>query len=180
MEKPYKNKLIILYGFAASGKTTISKMYIEKYPLAMNLETDRLIDMIGNWETKVVKSRKLVFEHLKLIAKNHLYMGHDVILPYLLINPEEIQEFKKIADEQNISFYEFYLYLNKEESIQRLLKRGCWGEENSPKLTRKDIPEISEFYDSMEKAMNSRKDVIKINPIEGEIKQTFLDIVKNL
>jgi DNA transposition AAA+ family ATPase len=44
-----KPKLIVLYGFAANGKTTIAKKYIDEHPLSPMIEGDEIINMIGKW-----------------------------------------------------------------------------------------------------------------------------------
>jgi DNA transposition AAA+ family ATPase len=82
-------KLIVLYGFAASGKTTLSKLFIDKHPLTISIEGDKIIDMIGQWESDEPTARKLVFEDAKLIAENHLTSGFDVLIPYFLTDSAE-------------------------------------------------------------------------------------------
>lgn len=57
--------------------------------------------------------------------------------------------------------------------MNRLLERGTWGEEGSPKLTEADLPEITGLYETMEKAMNERKNVKTIIPEVGDIEGTY-------
>ena len=61
----------------------------------------------------------------------------------------------------------------KEDAIRRLLKRGTWGEEGSPQLTEADLPEITGLYETMEKAMNERRDVKTIVSEVGDIDGTY-------
>lgn len=74
----------MLYGFAASGKSTLAKKFIDENPLAVAIEGDQIIGMIGQWRNNEDEARRLVFEHTKSIASNHLQVGYDVIIPYLL------------------------------------------------------------------------------------------------
>jgi DNA transposition AAA+ family ATPase len=57
MKKP---KLILLYGFASSGKTTLSKKYISEHPLALSIEGDQIINMMGQWRANENEARELV------------------------------------------------------------------------------------------------------------------------
>jgi len=170
MNKP---KLILLYGFASSGKTTLSKKYIDAHPLAMAFEGDPIISMIGQWRKQWREARSLVFEYSVEIIRKHLSAGHDVVLPYLLIDEKHAGAFEKLAEEVSADLYEVYINLEKEEAFERLLKRGVWGEEGSPKLTEEDRPEIQELWDAMELAMNKREKVTSISSESGDIDGTY-------
>jgi chloramphenicol 3-O-phosphotransferase len=39
-----KARLIVLNGFAAAGKTTIAKKYIDEHSMALALEADAIVD----------------------------------------------------------------------------------------------------------------------------------------
>jgi len=77
-------KLIILYGFASSGKSTLAKRYIDDNPMTIAIEGDELINMIGGWRKNESDARHLVFEYTKSIAEIHLGNNHDVFIPYFL------------------------------------------------------------------------------------------------
>lgn len=163
----------MLYGFASSGKTTLAKKYIDEHPLSMVIEGDEIIGMMGQWRANEEEARKMVFEHTKSIVRNQLTAGHDVLLPYLLTDSTHIEAFEEIAKEYNASFLEIYIKIEKEEAVSRLLERGTWGEEGSPQLTESDLPEITDLYKTMEKAMNERKDVKTIISEVGDIFGTY-------
>ena len=156
MSKP---KLIMLYGFAASGKTTLSKKYIEDNPLALSIEGDQIISMMGRWRDNEKKAREIVFEHTLEMMKVHLSKGYDVLLPYLLTNPNHASVFEAVANEVSTDFHEIYIEIDRDEAINRLLERGVWGEEGSPELTDDDLPEINALYNTMEKAMSQRTNI---------------------
>lgn len=166
-------KLILLYGFASSGKTTLAKRYIDEHPLSIAIEGDEIIGMMGQWRAYEEKARNMVFEHTKSIVRNQLTAGYDALLPYLLTDSTQVEAFEEIANEYNASFLEIYIKIEKEDAISRLLERGTWGEEGSPQLTEADLPEITGLYETMEKAMNERKDVKTIIPEVGDIEGTY-------
>lgn len=92
-------KLIILYGFAGSGKTTIARKYVDNHPLSMMIEGDDIINMMGKWREHEDEARGLVYQHTCSIVKNQLQAGHVVILPYLLTDATHIESFKKITED---------------------------------------------------------------------------------
>lgn len=177
METP---KLIVLSGFAGIGKSTIARRYADAHPLCMNLEGDRLIVMLGQWLAYELKARELVFEHSKAIAAAHLAHGHDVVLPYLPTQTHHIGEFEDIATEHGARFVEIALTCDRQEAIQRLLRRGSWGEEGTEPLTNADLPVIESLYDRMEAALLARPHTVRIPSIENDLDgtyQRFLDAV---
>lgn len=166
-------KLIILYGFASSGKTTLAKRYIDEHPLTIAIEGDQLIGMIGQWRRNETQARKLVFEHTKSIAENHLSGGHAVLIPYLLTDSTQIESFEKVAEKYGASFHEVYIKIDKEGAINRLLNRGCWGEEGSKILTEDDRTEVLSLYEHMTTEMNKRTNVKYIESEVGKIKEAY-------
>mgnify|MGYP001444169410 CR=1 FL=1 len=173
-------KLILLYGFASSGKTTISKKYIDDNPLSLSIEGDQIISMMGQWREYEDKAREIVFAHTLEMVKVHLKKGHDVLLPYLLTNPEHASIFENTAKEVSADFHELYIEIERNEAISRLLERGVWGEEGSPQLTDADLPEINDLYDAMEKAMSERSDVKIINGVKGDINGTYTSFLNSI
>jgi predicted kinase len=152
-----KPKLIILNGAVASGKTTIALHYIAEHTLALHVNGDQIISSMGNWLAEEDTARQLTFNIIKSMIKTHLASGHDVIVPYLLVRPHEAADFEQIAAEQGADFYEFLLEISKEESVQRTLVRGTWGDEaGAPPVTNTDIPIIEGLYDQMITALEQR------------------------
>lgn len=174
-----KAKLIVLNGFAASGKTTIAKKYIAEHSLAMALEADCLVDNIGDWINHRKEVRQLSFELTKAILQTYLQSGHDVILPYLVTEDEEVEAFESIARACNADYYEIILHNKRDEAIARLLKRGRWGEASSPTLTKKDLPEIETVIDKMESVVKNRPNTIKIQIKDQTPEATYSQVLQH-
>jgi len=174
------NKLIILYGFAASGKTTLTKLYIEKHPLTIGVEGDKIIEMIGDWRNHEKTARDLVLQHTISIAENHLNAGHDVLLPYLLNYNEDVEVFKALANRCDADLYQVYLDIEKNDAVDRLITRGCWGEEGSETLTEEDRESLLERFDYMDNVMKQVKNVTSINSELGKITQTYNELIRTL
>jgi adenylylsulfate kinase-like enzyme len=175
-----KAKLIMLYGFAASGKTTLSNKYLSLHPQAISIEGDRIINMMEQWRKREMEARKIVFEDIKALTKEYLGKGRVVLLPYLLTDHTQAETFKRIADEMSATFHEVFINIERGDAIARLLKRGVWGEAGSPELTESDLPEINELYDRMEKAMDNRGGTKVIKSDLGDIDGTYTKFIMAL
>lgn len=166
-------RLILINGFAAVGKTTIAKMYIAEHPLAMMIEADELIVSIGGWQANEDEARRLVLTLMKAMIRTYLAQGRDVILPYLVTNAEDANEFETIAKDQGADFYEIVLYNDQSTAIAKLLKRGTWGEAGQPPITDDELPVIEELAAKMERALQERPEMIRIDSKMGDPKGTY-------
>jgi predicted kinase len=173
-------KVILLNGFAGSGKTTIARMYVDYHPLSIVIEGDELIVNIGDWLKNEDRARDLVFKLTKTMVATALKEGHDIILPYLVTNPEEAAEIEQIAHVHNANYYEFYLATEKVHAIERLLSRGTWGEAGLSPLSKEDIPRIEELYSHMESALQLRPKSVHIQIEEGNPADAYQKILANI
>ncbi|MES2971283.1 MAG: AAA family ATPase [Patescibacteria group bacterium] len=173
-------RVILLNGFAGSGKSTIARMYVDNHPLAMVIEGDELIVNIGDWLDHEDEARDLVFALTKEMLRASLSLGHDVIIPYLATNAEEVAELEQIATSSNSRFYEFYLATHKDHAVQRLLNRGAWGEAGLPPLTSDDTPRITQLYEHMEAALPKRPNQTHVQIKEGSPVDTYQEVLKSI
>lgn len=166
-------KLILIDGFAGVGKTTLAKRYVADRPLAMDLEGDEIIVMLGQWLAHEKEARELMFELGKAIITTHLASGHDVVVPCLPTNIAHQKAFEDIATKMNAQFFEIALITERGLAIQRLLKRGSWGEEGTDPLTEADLPIIERLYDAMDKTLAERPNATRISSVEDEHDHTY-------
>lgn len=167
------SKLIMLNGAAAVGKTTIANRYAADHPLTLNFAGDVLIEMISDWRASETEARRSVFSMTLAAVEAYLKTEHDVIVQYLLVDPDHAEVFAQVAEQTSAAFYEIYLEVDKETAVRRLLQRGKWGEPHSPDLTDADIPEIEDLYDCMVEATAQRPHTISIPVREGDIEGTY-------
>lgn len=177
MSKP---KLIFLNGFAASGKSTLTEKYLNDHKFALGLEGDVLIAMLGGWKEDWDGAHQIRLKMSEILVKGHLSLGYDVVLPFLLHDAAQAEQYEKIAQEVGADFNEVYLELEKDEAVERLLKRGTWGEEGLPPLTEDDRPEIEKMYDSMYSATKQRPNMISVKPHFGAIEETYQELLAKL
>lgn len=175
-----KPKLILINGFAAVGKTTIAKMYLAEHPLATVIEGDELIVNIGSWQQNEDEARRLVFLLTKSMLRTCLAEGRDVVLPYLVTNSGHVDEFEEIARSSGADFYEFVLYNDRSTAIAKLLKRGTWGEAGQPPITDDELPVIEELAAKMDRALQERPEMIRIESKMGDPKGTYKQLLSYL
>lgn len=155
-------------------------MYTANHSLAMALEADAIVDNIGDWINHQEEVRQLTFELTKAMLRAYLPSGHDVVLPYLVTNAKEVEEFESIAGACNANYYEFVLHNEHADAIARLLKQGKWGEATSPPLTDEDMPEIKALMDRMESALKERPHAVKIQLKDHDPHTTYDQIMQHI
>jgi predicted kinase len=161
-------KLVLLHGFAGVGKTTIAERYAGKHPLTMILEAERVGAMLSRWLEHEARARELLLKLGQVMTATCLSTDHDVVIPMLPTNSEHVSSFERIAREAGAQFFEVVLVTKREEAIQRLLKRGTWGEEGAPPVTEADLPIIEKMYDDMASTLAERPGAVRIASAEGD------------
>jgi predicted kinase len=170
----YHPKLILLNGPVGVGKSTIAERYIKDHPLALALNGDEIMVMIGGWLEREAEARKLLFELSKSMIATHLASGHSVIAPYIVTDPNHAAAFEQIATENKARFYEIALMApTKEEAIARAHERGSWGERGTEPLSPTDTPILESIYDRMMAAMEKRPHTTKLTVVKGDPEKTY-------
>jgi predicted kinase len=177
MSKP---NVILLYGFAGIGKTTVAERYIQDNPLSVSLEADRIVPMIGQWANHEPEAWGLVFKLSQAMIAACVEEGHDVVVPFMPRGAHQLAGFEQTARGAGARFVEISLTADRDNAIKRLVRRGTWGEEGAPPITPGDLPVINELYDGMETALDTRPAVIEIPSIENDrdaVYKQFLQVL---
>jgi len=74
-------RLVLLNGPPASGKSTLARMFVDDHPLALDLDVDRLRDLVGGWRRHPERAGRLARAVVLAAARTHLGAGHDVVVP---------------------------------------------------------------------------------------------------
>jgi hypothetical protein len=148
--------------------------------MALSLKTDDLITMLGQWSTKenYDPARHLAFNLAVNMMTTHLSAGHDVIVPHLLTDLEEVEALETVAKELNVPFIEILLYSNKLDALDRVFERGTRGEPGAPPLTSEDRPEFEELYDNVLSAAQTRDNVHRIDSVKDGIEDTYQRVIE--
>ena len=96
--------LIHLNGPPGIGKSTLSALYVDRHPGALNLDIDSFHRLVGGWQDEDNRTHDLLRPVALAMASSHLRGGHDVILPQYLADVQEIEAFEIAAHEQGADF----------------------------------------------------------------------------
>ena|ERR1700757_4684134 len=177
MNKP---NFVLLNGFAGAGKSTLGKKYISEHSLALLVEGDEIIVNIGDWIKRETEARQIIFELIKGMVAAHLSRGYDVVLPYLVVDSAHIDAFEQIAAQHEAQFFNFLLFNERDEAINRLMQRGTWGEAGLDPLSEKDLPDIEALYDKMETQLERQRNIVKIDQQGRNVNDTYDAILQHI
>jgi len=178
--QPGQPKLIIITGAAGAGKSTIAQKYIDEHLLALMVSSDQLVGSMGQWITHELEAQALAFELMTVIAAAHLQNGYDVIVPHLFVRPEEIATLQAIAANNQATFFACAIVVSKQESVDRMLARGTWGEPGSPPITPEDQPIIEDLYDGVQQTLAAYPDMPRITSVANDIEGTYAQLTSQL
>lgn len=170
-------KLIFINGPVGAGKSTIGQMYIDDHKFALLLSADYFVGSLGQWLRNEHGARDLAHRYLCLVAAAHLRSGYDVVVPYMLTRAQDVEDFEELARNSQADFIEYVLLVERDEAIERALKRGTWGEPTSPPMTEEDIPILNELFDKFEAALKDRREAIQIDVEQGDIQGTYASFI---
>lgn len=172
-----KPKLIILSGPLGIGKSTIAKKYVENHPMSLNLDIDELRKNIGSWRERAEQSAKQSKVLAEEMARVHLAAGYDVIIPQIYRFPEHLDRLEAITNETNAELFEIVLYADKEEAIDRFMKRG--GIHPGGLIDKGGgVDKLNSMHDEMTNLLEQRPGHIKIYPEYGDIDGTYSTLLE--
>ncbi|HEX6525091.1 MAG TPA: AAA family ATPase [Streptosporangiaceae bacterium] len=173
-------RLILLNGPPGCGKSTLARMYAEAHPLALNLDIDRIRDMLGQWRSS--NSSGLLARAIALAAARvHLLSGYDVVIPQFLGRLTFIEQAEELAKDTEASFHEIVLLDSKENSLRRYAERGNPGA--SPPGTSPpgaSPAELAEMYDRLLAVVAARPGAKLVPTRRSEIDQAYRDFLAAL
>lgn len=117
-------RLILLNGPPAAGKSTLARRYVADHPLAFCLDLDGFRRLIGCWDVHPVESGLLARRMAAVMAAEHLLGGHDVIVPQYLGRSVYIDELEAVASRTASRFHEIVLLDSREAVLARFHARA--------------------------------------------------------
>jgi predicted kinase len=121
---PHVPKLILLNGPGGCGKSTLASRYADEFAPALNLDIDRVRDLIGGWRDDPFAGGLLARAIALAAARTHLSAGHDVIIPQLVARPQFPEQLEELARDMNVAFHEIVLMDSRENAIHRFTERN--------------------------------------------------------
>ncbi|MFJ7210914.1 AAA family ATPase [Amycolatopsis sp. NPDC098790] len=120
-------RLIHLNGPSGIGKSTIAQAYAERRAGVLNLDTDRVVCLIGGWRDTFFETFKAAQLLTLAMAETHLRTGHDVVMPQLATRVADIQAFEDAADRCGAEYREILLTAGKAVAGARFAGRAAQG-----------------------------------------------------
>ena len=120
-------KLIHLNGPTGIGKSVIAASYAERHPGVLNLDTDRVVCLIGGWRDTFFQTFKAAQLLTAAMAEAHLRTGHDVVMPQLATRVVDVEAFEAVAARTGAEYREILLTAEKPVALDRFTARVASG-----------------------------------------------------
>lgn len=171
--------LIHLNGPPGIGKSTLAQMYVDNHPGVLNLDIDQLRSLIGGSRERFEETGETVRTLALSMARTHLGVGYDVVLPQYLGRLTEIERFEAAALDSSAVFCEVMLLDTKEHSVKRFSRRG----EHEQLPWHRHVAEIVEqsggstlladMHERLSEIVRARPQVLVVPSVEGADEETY-------
>jgi predicted kinase len=162
-------RLILLNGPPACGKSTLAQRYIEDHPLALNLDIDRIGQLIGGWHTDRHATGTLARAAALAAARVHLAAGHDVVIPQFVGRPAFLEAVARLARESGADFHEVVLLDAKDNAMRRFAAR--------PTSAAVEPMALAAMYDDLLAVIAVRPGAKIVSTVDGEEDRAYQDFL---
>ncbi|TDE16065.1 AAA family ATPase [Jiangella asiatica] len=179
-------RLIVLNGPPAIGKSTLARRYVDDHPLALNLDVDRVRDLIGGWRDDPHAAGLLARAIAVAAAAAHLRAGHDVVVPQYLGRPRFLEELEATAEAVGARFHELVLWDEKHGALRRFAERTRAGADPAhldaaAHLDTQGGPaELSAMHDRLAALLPTRPRAVVVPTRDGDPDQAYRDLLAHL
>jgi hypothetical protein len=103
-------------------------MYADRHPGVLNLDTDKVVSLIGGWKDNFWETLKPARLLAISMVETHLRTGHDVVMPQLVTAPDEIEGFETAVHRSGAEYREVVLLAEKQQALDRFAGRAASGD----------------------------------------------------
>jgi predicted kinase len=177
--------LILLNGAPGSGKSTLAQLYVDDHPLALNLDIDRIRDLLGRWQDDATRAGLLARALTLAMARTHMDAGHDVIIPQYLGRLVFIERLEELALDLAVPFRELVLLDSKRNTLRRFGDRtraaaSAYHVEAAAQLGGETQAALDEIYDRLIEVIDQRPNARIVPSDDGDPTGTYRRVLEAL
>jgi hypothetical protein len=171
--------LIHLNGPSGIGKSTVAQLYADRHPGVLNLDTDRIVSLIGGWRENFWQTLGPARALAVGMAETHLRGGSDVIMPQLVAKLPEVDRFEAAAAAAGAEYREIVLLTDHDAHHARWTARApnpiddVMAEFGGTALLRKIYADLTSF-------VAERPDATVIETGDQTVEETYQAVVSAL
>ncbi|MET7998713.1 AAA family ATPase [Amycolatopsis sp. NPDC005232] len=117
-------RLIHLNGPSGIGKSTVARLYADRHPGVLDLDTDHVVSLIGGWRDDFFATLPVARRLAVAMAETHLRSGFSVVMPQLATHLKEVSGFEAAARAAGASYVEIVLTAAKPHAFDRYSSRS--------------------------------------------------------
>jgi predicted kinase len=121
---PRVTRLVLINGAPGAGKSTLAESLVQDQPMALALDVDGIKHSLGRRREDLLESGMHARRLSIALAREHLSLGHDVVLGQYLARTSFIEDLARLAAELDVQFFEFVLDLDASTLAGRLADRS--------------------------------------------------------
>ena len=178
------SRLIHLNGPPGIGKSTIARRYVAEHPGVLNCDIDLLRTAIGGWDADFEMAGVLIRPAALAMIEAYLANGHDVVMPQMIVNPDELARFEAAATRAGADYVERFLMDSAPSSVARFHRRDQtdpWNDLVRAVVARKGGDEaLAGFHAGLERLLAGRPDALVVASVEGDAEATYRALVATL
>ncbi len=180
-------RLLHLNGPPGIGKSTLARRYAADHPGVLVCDIDLLRTLVGGWESRFGETGALIRPAALAMITAYLTGGHDVVLPQLLVRPEELARFEAAATAAGAAFVERFVMDGEDASVARFHRRGGGAESDPWHDQVRAIVDADGGGDSLRtyhagllRLIEQRPGAVVVQSIEDDVEATYAALLVSL